>query len=124
MIKVKHPLEQCNKMQEEMLANTPASEKAFNELLFSYGNAAYQYHYNARDFKPTVEDYMEWLSGLEPGIKKGMEEKGFDGCLGVLSFTRYVNEKNEIGMDEYIKRLMGENESNSYRELLVKRRED
>lgn len=118
MIKVKHPLDHCNKMQEEMIANAPAAEREFNELLFSYGNASYIYHNNAQDFIPTIEDYNEWLTGLEPVIKKGMEARGFHECLGVLSFTRYVNEKNDIGMDEYVKRLMGERDFAAYKQII------
>ena len=39
-------------------------------------------------------------------FKEDMEEKGFSGCQGII-ITRYVNEKNDIGMDEYVKELMG-----------------
>ncbi|MFC3562801.1 hypothetical protein [Pedobacter jamesrossensis] len=63
-------MEHCNKMQEEMIAKTPASEKEFNEILFSYGNASYLYHANANLFTPNIEDYNEWLSGLELMAKK------------------------------------------------------
>jgi len=117
MIKVKHPLEHCNKMQEDMIANTPVDEKEFNELLFSYGNASYRYHSRAMDFKPTLKDYSEWLEGLPPAIRKEMKNRGFDGCMGVLSFTRYVNEKNDIGMDEYVKELMGDEDFAKYMSL-------
>lgn len=82
MIKVKHPLEHFNKMQEEMIAKTPASEKEFNELLFSYGNTSYLYH--AKLLTPTIEDYNKWLSGSEPKVKKAMEKRGFDGMYGSI----------------------------------------
>ena len=119
MIRVKHPLESCNVEQEKLIANMRRDEKMLNELMFSYGNASYRYHAISKDFKPTVEDYNEWLSGLDPDVKKGMKEKGFSGCLGVLSFTRYVNEKNDIGMDEYVKNLMGVEDFNSYMEIVT-----
>ena len=32
-----------------------------------------------------------------------MEEKGFEECKSVLPFTRYVNERNDIGLDEFLK---------------------
>ena len=35
----------------------------------------------------------------------------------ILSFSRYVNEKNDVGMEEYVKNLMGE-EYQEYRDLL------
>jgi len=36
-----------------------------------------------------------------------MSAKGFEYCKTVLSFTIHVNEKNDIGMDEFVKSLMG-----------------
>lgn len=119
MIKVKHPLEHCNKMQEEMIVNTPIDEREFNELLFSYGNATYRYHARAKDFEPTKQDYIEWLSGLPSELKKDMEERGFSGCQGILSFTRYVNEKNDIGMEEYVRELMGPEAYSNYKRVMA-----
>lgn len=117
MISVKHPLEECNESQERFLADAPAGERRFHELLFSHGNATYRYHSIAGDFKPTKADYTEWLSGLPSAIRSDMEQRGFEGCLQILSFTRYVNEKNDVGLDEYVKDLMGEKEYNSYNNL-------
>ena len=39
-----------------------------------------------------------------------MAASGFRGCRTILSFTRYVNEKHDIGMEEYVRGLMGEEE--------------
>lgn len=39
-----------------IITNPPPSEKEFNELLFSQGNAAYPDHLKAKDFKPNVEE--------------------------------------------------------------------
>lgn len=118
MIKVKHPDDKCNINQEEVIRNTPLNKREFQELLFSYGNATYLYHSKAYDFKPSNDDYIEWISGLEPAIQKGMEERGFLGCLGVLSFTRYVNEKHDVGMVEYVTNLMGEDDYAKYLQLI------
>jgi hypothetical protein len=37
---------------------------------------------------------------------------------GVLSFTRYVNEKNDVGLDEYIKLHMDPADYAEYRQLV------
>lgn len=81
--------------------------------------AVYKYHRLANDFTPSEEDYKEWLAGLDKNIKKGMEEKGYIGCLGVLSFTRYVNEKNDIGLDEFVIRLMGRRDFTKYKSMMM-----
>jgi hypothetical protein len=71
--------------------------------LFRIGNATYRYHQLATESEPTEEYYFEWLQGLPENIRKDMKERGFEGCKNILSFTRYVNERNDIGMDEYLK---------------------
>nr|WP_315419666.1 hypothetical protein [uncultured Pedobacter sp.] len=119
MIKVKHPLQHCNIMQQEMIAKMPPGERIATEIMFSYGNAAYRYHLVAAEFKPAIEDYRDWVSGLAPALRKPMEELGFEGCLGILSFTRYVNEKNDYGMDEYVKELMGDEDFSTYKKILM-----
>ncbi|WP_162055797.1 hypothetical protein [Pontibacter pamirensis] len=46
-----------------------------------------------------------------------MAAKGFERCRTVLSFTRYVNEKNDVGQEEYVRGLMGEEEYEEYKAL-------
>ena len=68
-------------------------------------------------YKPTPDDFKEWLQGLPNNIRSDMEKKGFDRCKTMLSFTRYVNEKNDLGMEAYIKNLFGEVLYNEYVEM-------
>lgn len=117
-IKVKHPLPHCNMQQEELIANCPEDQRRYHILLFNHGNASYRYHNAAKDANPTRTDYEEWLEGLPANIRAHMEKSGFEYCKTVLSFTRYVNEKNDLGMDEYVKLLMGDDLYNEYRALL------
>ena len=118
MIKVKHPLEKCNQEQETFIAACPEKDRRFHELMYSYGNAAYRYHERVSEHPPTLEDYKEWLDGLPENIRKGMSEKGFEYCKTTFPFTRYVNEKNDLGMDEFVKNLMGD-EFEEYKKLMV-----
>ena len=53
MIHVKHPAEECNRNQEAFLASCPPEQRRQHELMFSYGNATYRYHNEARKFEPT-----------------------------------------------------------------------
>ena len=120
MIKVKHPIEECNKQQEQFLANCPPEQRRFHELLFTYGNITYRYHSDARTVNPTEEDYKEWLEGLPENVRKGMEAMGFKGCKTVLSFTRYVMEKNDIGLEEYVQLHMDAEDYAEYRSMINK----
>lgn len=116
MIRVKHPLDKCNTIQESFLENVSEELKEFHSLMFSYGNATYLYH--NLPIEPTLQDFNEWLGGLDGNIKKDMEKRGFEACKGVLSFTRYVREKKDIGLDEFVKEKMGKEEYEKYKALL------
>src|SRR5690554_297668 len=98
-IKVKHPIEEKNRNQEEFLNNlTEESDKQYHSLIFSYGNAIYLY-YNL-PYEASEQDYKEWLGGLNDSLREYMESKGFEACTSVLSFSRYVREKNDIARGE------------------------
>lgn len=119
MIKIKHPKEDCNGSQEAFLANCPADQRRFHELLFTVGNITYRYHQSAKDYSPSLQDYHEWLEGLPENVRKGMQEKGFESCKSVLSFTRYVNEKNDVGLEEYIRQQMDDEDFAEYHRFLT-----
>lgn len=106
-IKVKHPIDEKNRNQEEFIKNLEEdSDKNFHSLLFAFGNATYLYHNLA--FEATEADYKEWLEGLSEPIRNDMKNKGFEACKSILSFTRYVREKNDVGLEEFVKQKMGE----------------
>jgi len=46
-----------------------------------------------------------------------MAAKGYETYNTILSFTRYVNEKCYIGMDDYMQDLMGEEEYQEFKAL-------
>ncbi len=117
MIHVKHPAEECNRNQEALLASCPPEERRTHELMLSYGNATYRYHNEARKFEPTEQDWAEWLEGLAEPMHTASRGMGFAACRTILSFTRYVMEKNDVGMDEYVRRLMGEADHAEYRAM-------
>jgi hypothetical protein len=118
MIKVKHPLDHCNISQEAFLKACPEKERRFNALQFTYGNIAYRYHQEAKEFNPTVQDFKHWLSGLPENMRQSMEEKGFEYCKTVYPFTRHVMEMNDIGLDEYVEQQMGAEDFAEYQRLL------
>lgn len=119
MIKVKHPLEKYRQDQEAFLASCPPEERRYHELLFSYGNATYHYHQEAQDHAPTETDYQEWLEGLPPAMQPKMREKGFEECRTLLPFTRYVMEKNDVGMEAYVRELMGEEAYAAFKSMVA-----
>lgn len=100
---MKHPDYKCNESQAEFLAQVPERERRYHELMFIVGNATVQYHRQAKEYNPTESDWKEWLEGLPENIRKSMLEEGFEKSKRILSFTRYVMEKNDIGLDDFLK---------------------
>lgn len=100
-----HPDPKFQKKQTDFLNQCPLSDREFHATLFRIGNAAYIYHQLAYDINDETQKiyYDEWLEGLPENIKKSMKKLGFEGCKNSFPFTRYVNERNDVGMDEWMR---------------------
>lgn len=118
---MKHPNKKQREHQAKILAELPKEERENTAQLFRFGNAAYIYHTQAKTFNPTQTDFKEWLTGLSEKIRNNMEIIGFALCKDVLSFQRYVLEKNDIGMDEWMKNNLSEDDYNEYWKLIETR---
>ena len=114
MIKVKHPDDSRNRSQEDFLARCPDEDRRYHALMFTYGNIVYRYHQGSTELHLTEEDFQEWLEGLPDDVKPKMKKLGFHRCKSMLSFKRYVMEKNDIGLSEYVRRLMDEDDYQAY----------
>lgn len=97
---MKHPNKKTQENQNKFLSELPEEQREEHALLFRFGNAAYIYHQQAEELEPTEKDFEVWLTGLPKNIRADMKIKGFEICKSILSFTRYVMEKNDIGMGE------------------------
>lgn len=113
---MKHPNSDIQKRQDQFLDNCSDEDRPFHAQLFRIGNAAYRYHQKANaDEEFTKKYFFEWLEGLPSGIKKDMEIKGFEACKSILSFTRYVNERRDIGMDEWMKEHLSQEDYTGFK---------
>lgn len=113
-----HPDPKCNEYQAQFLANCAPGERSMHELIFKVGNATFRYHQIAKDFNPNEADWIEWLDGLEDPMKMAMKEKGFQECKSILSFTRYVMEKNDQGLDAYLRANVAADDLLEYNKIL------
>ncbi len=116
-----HPDEERNKAQAKFLAGCLPEDRRFHELMFMVGNATYRYHQEARKFEPTIEDWSEWIEGLEDPIKSAMQLKGFEKSKSILSFTRYVMEKNDVGLEEYLKQSLSQKDFEDYQTIVLEK---
>lgn len=118
---MKHPNKKQRDNQNKFLAELPEEERAEHARLFRFGNASYIYHLEAENQEPTETDFEEWLTGLPENIRRDMRIRGFDSCKSVLSFTRYVMEKNDIGMEKWMQEHLSEDDYNEYHKVIEKR---
>ena len=104
---MKHPNPKIQKNQDDFLKNCSDKEREFHARIFRIGNATIHYHKLAATSsmnKAKFETfYQDWLKGLPDNIREVMEKKGLKGCRSILSFTRYVNERNDFGIAEWMK---------------------
>jgi hypothetical protein len=113
-----HPDPKCNEYQAVFLAKCSPDQRSLHELIFKVGNATFRYHQQARDFNPNEADWNEWLEGLDDPIKSAMKDKGFEECKSILAFTRYVMEKNDQGLDAYLKENLPPGDLEDYKKLV------
>jgi len=100
---MKHPDKQIQIKQSDFLSRCSPSEKDYHATIFRIGNAACTYHLLASDTSQNTLElyYSEWIESLPKNISDTMQ--GFEECKTMLPFLRYVNERNNIGMDEWMK---------------------
>ena len=114
---MQHPNKEQREVQAKFLAQLPNEQRQQHARLFRFGNASYIYHKESAVLHPTEADFEEWLIALPEDLQSYMKSKGFELCKGILSFTRYVMEKNDIGMDEWMKKHLSEDDYNEYCKL-------
>ena len=115
---MQHPNKEQREVQAKFLAQLPNEQRQQHARLFRFGNASYIYHKESAVLHPTEADFEEWLIALPEDLQSYMKNKGFELCKGVLSFTRYVMEKNDIGMDEWMKNHLSEDDYKEYCKLI------
>jgi hypothetical protein len=120
---MKHPNKEQQENQEKFLSELPKEQREEHARLFRFGNASYIYHQESEEFEPTETDFNEWLVGLPKNIRRDMEIQGFELCKGVLSFSRYVMEKNDIGMERWMEQNLSKDDYNAYRKVIEERKE-
>ena len=106
MIKIKHPVAECNKIQETILSQLPDKYKLHAALMFSYENAHYIF------YSQTIFDskgiYEEWLSFLDNETREKIANAGFNAAKYMQAFAEYTNQRNKISVCEFIMDLMGD----------------
>lgn len=119
---MQHPNKKQREHQAKILAELPKEEREERARLFRFVNASFIYHTKAEALKPTETDFKEWLTGLPEDTKINMETIGFALGKDNIFFHRYVLEKNDIGMEEWMQNHLSGDDYNEYRKLIEARK--
>ena len=116
---MKHPDPKCQEKQEAFLKQCNDDNlRDFHARLFRIGNASYIYHQHAilSVNNETLKIYYEeWIGELPSNLSVEMKKKGFEYCKSALPFTRYVNEREDIGIDEWMKEHLSNEDYQAYK---------
>lgn len=107
MDKTVHWDPELRKNQEEMLESLPEKNRDFAAFILKTGNVAAHY-YRQREAEPTLEDFEDWLTGLPANIAANFRADGLEKSRGALGLRRHAAERNDIGLDDYMKEALSE----------------
>ena len=102
----RHPDEGCHQAQAWLLTQEedPVERTRLAQLL-RWGNATYCY-YHHHEAHITEADYLEWLHGLPARVQVTMHALGYEEMRDSLPLRRYVLEKSDIGLSDFLKVLL------------------
>jgi hypothetical protein len=79
-----------------------------DEILLRIGRATTDYYKQLNRNELTDKDFNLWIESLEEPMRSSFKNKGLDNCRGVLNFQRFILELQDIGLDEYLKNNLTE----------------
>ena len=79
-----------------------------DERLIRIGHTCNDYYKQLNSNELTEEDFNLWIESLEEPMRSSFKSKGLDNCRGVLNFQRFILELQDIGLDEYLKNNLTE----------------
>lgn len=116
---MEHPDPKYRKIQEERLSRLSGDERSQTARFYRIGNAVFAYHEQAGRAPENrlIEFYKEWLQSLPAALSHKMAGAGFNACKSMLPFTRYVEERMDCGLTEWMKEHLSQADFAHWRSL-------
>lgn len=102
-----HPNPECQRNQQELLDLLDGELLEMMAYTNRVGNVTFHY-YSQREADPTEEDYKDWLLGLQKEIAQIHSRRGYEASRGVLGLRRHAAERNDMGLDAYMRESVSE----------------
>ncbi|MCE7061967.1 hypothetical protein [Dyadobacter sp. CY343] len=102
--------------QAEALAALPQQHRDEMAFMFRTGNVS-SYYYNEHAAEPTQDDFDDWLQGLDSVLANMFQIEGLERNRQSLSLRRHAAERNDLGLDQYMKQYLLEQDYNRWKEI-------
>lgn len=115
MDKTVHWNPELRKNQAELLESLPEESRGFAAFMIRTGNVAAHY-YSQREAEPTLEDFEDWLIGLPAQLAAFHRANGYEKSKGALPLRRHAAERNDVGLEAYMKDALSPEDYEKWRE--------
>ena len=105
LLQPRHPHDKYHQSQLEFLATLPEEQRAEHARLLRLGNASYRYQQQAVG-EITETDYLDWLEGLRPNVRRVVEQEGFEQSKSSLALRRHALERREQGYAAFMQAIL------------------
>lgn len=93
--------------QQAVLESLPEQDREQTAFMFRTGNVA-SHFYNESEAEPSEEDFLDWLEGLDVNIARTIRKDGFEKHRRSMPLRRHAAERNDMGLDQYMKAHLSE----------------
>lgn len=112
-----HPDPKCQRNQRAYL-DAALDEEVRKMLAFTFRTGNVTMHYcRSQQAEPTPEDYADWLEGLPETNRRYNARQGFEKSKTVLGLRRHAAERNDLGLDAYMKESVSPQDYAEWRKL-------
>ena len=84
-----------------------------------FSKAITEYYKQLDSSSISIQEFNLWIDGLEEPMRKYFKAKGIESCRELLSLQRFILERRDIGLDDYLKERLTEEEFIAYKNILL-----
>jgi len=80
------------------------------DILLRIAKVNTEYYKQLNSEELTQEEFKLWIDSLKEPMRGAFNKKGLQDCRGVLNFQRFILELRDLGLQEYLKNNLTEEE--------------
>ena len=80
------------------------------DILLRIAKVNTEYYKQLNSEELTQEEFKLWIDSLKEPMRGAFNKKGLQDCRGVLNLQRFILELRDLGLQEYLKNNLTEEE--------------